>query len=957
MKYQLIKEEYLKEIKTNARLYRHIKSGARILTLANDDKNKTFTIGFRTPPVNNTGVPHILEHSTLSGSKKFPVKDPFVELLKGSLNTFLNAITFADKTLYPVASCNLKDFKNLMEVYLDAVFYPNVYIHEEIFKQEGWHYELENKEDDIKINGVVYNEMKGAFSSAEETVFRKISNSLFPDTTYGVESGGDPKYIPDLTYKEFLDFHRKYYSPSNSYIVLYGDMDMDERMDYMDKAYLSKFNKVDVDSCIHYQKPFDKMSTYRFDYPVSKDSNLENQTYYAYNVVVGDYKDVKLSHAFGILSYVLLDIPGAPLRQALLDSKICKDVMTSYEDDILQPTYSIVAKDAVEGKEAEFINIINTTLQKISKEGLDKKAILSAINRNEFVFREAEFVGAPKGLLYTIELLSSWLYDETDFFGRMKALEIYSDLRKKLNEGYFESLIDKYLLSNNHSSLVIASPNNELLEKEEIALKEKLKAYKESLSDEEILKLIESTKKQREYSATPSTKKELSSLPKLKREDIEKETEKLINSCLDINEVKSIEHNIETNGIAYLRIQFDASNIKQDYVKYLGILSTLLSQVDTKHYTYNELGKEINLNTGGLQISLNAYTNNDVHPYISFAIKYFYGKEKEIFKYLTEIIMYSKYTDKTRIMELLQEAESSLSMYFMRGGNQVSTYRALSYINKYYYYQENFSGIEQYNLLNEILDDYDNKYDQLVSIIKKLQKQLFRKENLIISYTGLEYKYRDYIESFSNSLYKNDVKKYVHKFKKNIKNEAFKTPGQVQYVSQVGLYDASKYNGHMLAFNQILSYEYLWVKVRVIGGAYGARNTILRNGTITFSSYRDPNLKETLDVYNDIPSFISTLKFSEKDLTQYIIGAIGRLDRPMPPKERGDYSFMCYLSGISDEDEMRVREELITTTMKDIKALKPIYKKALKQNIYCVIGNENKIDSNKELFKEVKNLL
>ena len=956
-KYVLLKEEYIKDIDSNAKLYKHVKSGARVVTLSNTDNNKTFTIGFRTPPVNNTGVPHILEHSTLSGSKKFPVKDPFVELLKGSLNTFLNAVTFSDKTLYPVASCNTKDFENLMEVYLDAVFYSNVDKHEEIFKQEGWHYELDDKDSEIKINGVVYNEMKGAFSNAMDVVGRRINHSLFPDTTYGCESGGDPKYIPDLSYEEFKDFRHKYYSPANSYIVLYGDMDMEERLEYMDREYLSKFKTVKVDSKIEYQKPFDEMRIERFEYPISKDEEATNKTYYAYNAVIGDYKDDLLSTAFSILSYVLLDIPGAELRQALLDSGICTDVFGGYDDGVLQPVFSVAAKDAKEGREEEFKNIVIETLKRIKKEGIDKKALLSAINISEFRYKEADVGRFPKGLLSTIYMFGSWLYDDDKPFEKLKISDLFDVLRKKVTEDYFENLIDKYLINNNHSSLIIASPSNTLLEKEEKELKTRLKAYKDSLTDTEIEKLIEDTKAQRKYSETPSSAKDLAKLPQLKRSDISPECLKHMNEEKMIDGVKSIEHHIKTNGIGYLKVQFDASKIKQEYIPYLSVLSMLLTQVDTKNYTYQELAKNINLNTGGLSSSAGVYVKGEPFLFFAFDTKYFFGKESYVFEYLNEVIMGSKFKNKTRIKEVLQEAKSGLSMSLMQGGDRTAFRRALSYISKEYYYQEQISGIALYQFLKDLLDDFDNNFKPFVSKLNKLVKQLFREENLIVSYTGLEFGYRDYLKQLKESLYTEDTKKYTHKFIKNIRNEAFKTPGKVQYVAKVGIYDKERITGVYQAMYQILLFEYLWVKVRVMGGAYGARTMASRSGAFMFASFRDPNLKNTLDVYDGVPDFIKTLKLKENKVLQFIIGAVGRIDAPLTPRAYGDYSFVCYLTDLTDEEEARLKSELLNTTLKDLKALSKVYKKILKQNVYCVVGNENTIEANKELFKEVKNLL
>ena len=451
-KYELIKESYINEVQSTVKLLKHKKSKARILLFENNDNNKVFTIGFRTPPTNDTGVPHILEHSTLCGSKKFPVKDPFIELLKSSLNTFLNAMTFPDKTIYPVASCNEKDFKNLMEVYMDAVFYPNVYIHEEIFKQEGWHYELDNLDSDIIYNGVVYNEMKGAFSSAEQVIDRMTRHYMFPNTPYGVESGGDPDFIPDLTYEEFKNFHKQFYSPANSYIILYGNMDMEERLEWMDKEYLSNFEEIKTNSLIEYQQTFDKPTEKDIYYPVGKEESLENKTYYSYGVVIGDYKDDKLSLAMTVLQYTLLQAPGAPLKQAILDNGLGKDILSSYDSGLLQPCLMVIAKDAPSNKLNDFKQTINETLFKLKKEGLNKKALRAAINYFEFKYRESDFGRAPKGLVFTINALETWLYDENNPTSRLETNKIFKELNELVDTSYFEELIDIYMLQNNQNN-------------------------------------------------------------------------------------------------------------------------------------------------------------------------------------------------------------------------------------------------------------------------------------------------------------------------------------------------------------------------------------------------------------------------------------------------------------------------------------------------------------------------
>ena len=491
--YELVQQKTLNDLQSEGYLLRHIKSGARVLLMENSDENKVFSIGFRTPPEDSTGVPHILEHSVLCGSKNFPVKDPFVELVKGSLNTFLNAMTYPDKTVYPVASCNDKDFQNLMHVYMDAVFYPNIYQHDEIFRQEGWSYNLESEEDALTYNGVVYNEMKGAFSSPEGVLDRVILNTLFPDNTYANESGGDPDVIPELTYEQFLDFHRKYYHPSNSYIYLYGDMDMEEKLNWLDEMYLSKFDTLEIHSEICMQKSFDAVKEVEMNYSISSNESEEDNTYLSYNKVIGTSLDRELYQAFQILDYALLSAPGAPLKKALVDAGIGKDIMGSYDNGIYQPIFSIVAKNANPEQKGAFVSLIEDTLSDIVKNGMDTKALEAGINYHEFRYREADFGNYPKGLMYGLQMFDSWLYDDEKPFLHVEAIETFDFLKEQVGNGYFEQLIQKYLLDNTHGAIVVVKPEKGRTARLDKELEEKLQNYKNSLSKEEVQELVAAT--------------------------------------------------------------------------------------------------------------------------------------------------------------------------------------------------------------------------------------------------------------------------------------------------------------------------------------------------------------------------------------------------------------------------------------------------------------------------------
>ena len=657
--YEVLQTEELSDLKSKGTLLKHKKSGARVLLMENDDENKVFTIGFRTPPSDSTGVPHIMEHSVLCGSKEFPVKDPFVELVKGSLNTFLNAMTYPDKTVYPVASCNDKDFQNLMHVYMDAVFYPNIYQNDKTFRQEGWSYKLDDPDGELTISGVVYNEMKGAFSSPEGVLDRVVLNSLFPDNAYSVESGGDPEVIPELTYEQFLDFHRKYYHPSNSYIYLYGDMDMEEKLRWLDEKYLSDFENEPVDSEIHLQKPFTEMKEVVQEYSIASEESEEDNTYLSYNKVIGTTLDEKLYLAFEILDYALLSAPGAPLKKALLDAGVGKDISGSYDNGVYQPIFSVISKNANVEQKEEFVRVIEDTLKDIVKNGINKKALRAGINYHEFRFREADFGNYPRGLMYGLQLFDSWLYDETKPFIHMQAIPTFEFLKEQVETGYFEELIQKYLLANIHGSIVIIKPERGRTARMDKELADKLQAYKDSLSKEEIDALVKATKELEEYQEEESAPEDLAKIPVLGREDISREIAPIYNKELETSGVKLVHHGVETNGIGYTALLFDLSGIPEEKLPYISILQSVLGIINTKNYEYSELFNEINVHTGGIGTSLELYTDvtkvkeKEFRATFEIKGKALYPKMDVLFSMMREILMESDLGDEKRLKEIL----------------------------------------------------------------------------------------------------------------------------------------------------------------------------------------------------------------------------------------------------------------------------------------------------------------
>jgi presequence protease len=964
--YEIVTSQTLEELKTLGIILKHKKSGARIVVMSNDDDNKVFFVGFKTPPMDSTGAAHIVEHTVLCGSKNFPVKDPFIELEKGSLNTFLNAITYPDKTIYPIASCNDKDFQNLMHVYMDAVFYPNIYYKKQIFEQEGWHYELESKEDELKINGIVYNEMKGAFSSPEQVLFRLIKKSLFPDTAYGTESGGDPDNIPDLSYEDFLEFHKKYYHPVNSYIYLYGDMDIEEKLNWLDKEYLASFDQINVDSHIEQQKAFDKPKEVVTSYSISAEESLDNNTYVSYNTVVGTSLDAKLVMSMKTLEYVLLSAPGAPLKQALLDAKIGQDILSDYDSSIMQPMFSIIAKNANESDKDQFLTVIHDTLEKIVKNGIDEKALRAAINFYEFKYREADFGQFPKGLMYGIQLLESWLYDDTKPFIHMEANGIFAFLKDKIGSGYFEELIRKYLIDNSHASVVVAKPEIGLTAKVEEATKKKLADYKASLSDEEINRIIENTKELTRYQEEPSTQEQLKTIPLLEREDIKKEAQPIYNKINIIDNTTVVQHDIFTNQIAYLRVLFDAKYVPNDLVPYVGLLSTVLGYVDTNKHSFLELSNEINIHTGGINTFISSYVKkNDINnykPVFAFKIKVLYQELAVAVELLHEIIHESKLGNSKRMLEILMEIKSRLQMKLNSSGHSVAVSRATSYYSQAAMFDELTGGISYYRFIDSLVNDFDNKHEEITKSLEQVMDCLFRKDTVLLSVTADDEGYelfKPLIKPFIGSLNDTPITTSLGKFNCMKLNEGFKTASKVQYVARTGNYieKGYSYTGALRVLKSILSFDYLWNNIRVKGGAYGAMCGFSFDGNGYFTSYRDPNLKETNKIYDQVIDYIANFDVDDRDMTKYIIGTISGVDTPLNPAAKGGRSLASYLSDMTTMDFQRERDQILSATKENIRALAGLVGAILADDNLCVIGNETKLQENADMFGEIKSLI
>jgi len=964
-KYELLEERKLEDLNSTGLLLKHKKSGARVVILSNDDENKVFSIGFKTPPYNDTGLQHIIEHSVLCGSRKYPVKDPFVELCKGSLNTFLNAMTYPDKTVYPVASCNDVDFKNIMDVYMDAVFYPNIYSKPEIFKQEGWHYELEDADSKLEYNGVVYNEMKGAYSSPDEVLSNYTFISLFPDTCYSKESGGDPKKIPQLTYEEFLNYHKSYYHPENSYIYLYGNIDIQERLDYLDEEYLKEFDRIDMNTNIGLQKPFNKMVTMVQEYAITEDESLDNNSYLSYNVVVGTSLDPKLYLAMQILDYALVLAPGAKLKQALIDKGIGTDIYSSYESSIYQPVYSIIAKNANESQQQEFIDTIKEVLTDIATNGIEERAILAGINYYEFKYREADFGSYPKGLMYGLQMMDSWLYDELKPFIHIEAGKTFEMIKEESKHGLFESIIKEQLLGNNHASLIVLVPKKNLTEEMEAAVEEELQKYKAILLDQKIESIIKETKDLETYQDESSSQEELETIPMLAINDIKKEAGPLYIDKKEIADIDVIHHNMFTNKISYTLVSFDCKNVPEELVPYIGLLSSVLGYIDTTNYSYAELANEININSGGISTSASIYTDNkDLSKY---SIKYdaraktLYEKVDFAFIIMKEILFESKFTSYKRLKEIVSTVKSRLESSMTNSGHSVAMLEATAQFSETGYYSNLMRGYRFYKLMEKLESDFDNLKEDIANKLSSLVKFIFRADNMLVSYTGNDEGYKKLakpMKQFVAQLEKNKLEVVVRQFKQVHVNTAYTSSSQVQYVARCGNYvsEGFQYSGALKVLKVIFSYDYLWINVRVKGGAYGCMSGFNHNGDSYFASYRDPNLVKTNNIYEEAPNYIRKFTVSDRDMVKYIIGTIGEMDTPMNPAAKGMRSFGAYISNVSYEDMQKERDEVINAKQEDIRKLADLIESVIKQNYFCVVGNAKQINDEKKMFDVVTNL-
>ncbi|MBP2026120.1 insulinase family protein [Peptoniphilus stercorisuis] len=959
--YKIIDEKYINEVGSNAIVYEHIKTKAQVLCLINDDENKAFGIGFRTVPEDSTGVAHIVEHCTLSGSRKYRTREPFMDLIQSSMQTFLNAMTYPDKTLYPISSRNKKDFYNLMDVYLDAVFYPRMYEKKEIFMQEGWHYELENLESDLLLNGVVYNEMKGVYSDPQNIVSDVITFNLHKDSSYGVDSGGNPKNIPDLTYENFLAFHKKYYHPSNSYIYLYGDLNMEEALKYIDENYLRDFEYEDIDSKIILNEAFKEQKTVYDTYSASNDEMGKNKDYLAYSWCIGNSKNKKDLFLRDFLSELLIDAEAAPIKKALLKAGLGEDIYaeTSSSETL---DLSIIVKNTSKDRLEEFKNIVENTLKDLIKNGINRDLLEATLNKFEFAFREGG--GTQRSIIYYIRALNSWLYDESPFNG-LTFNDVIDELKENINSDFFEKYIEEKLLNNPYSLISIVTPELDKNLKEEKELKEKLENIKNNMSKEELENIMKEHKELIDFQMTEDSKEDKATIPSLELSDISKNITHIPREEIEEEPYKVLINEQFTNNLSYVTLAFDANHFSEKEIFNLSLLTDLYGKVNTKNYSYEDLNNEIYKTMGGFVVNNLTYSDSKdykkFYPYVNVTMKMLDDKIKDSLILMDEILNHSDFSDKNRIKEILLSEKSQMESAILQNGHGIVSEIVKSYYSAQGDYNGKTSGLPIYFYIADLLEDFDNKWEDFKNSLEDISKKIFVQNRLILNYTGDKKTYTANKENFKNlvkTFNSNNFEEIPYTFVENNKNEAYKTSANVQYVSKGYNLNAlgEEYNGALAVLGNILSISYLHYNIRAKGGAYGAGIRFSRTGDILTYSYRDPHLANTVKVYDEIPEFVENLDISESELKDFIIGSMNSFDPLLSPVLKGEVNLSRYISNITEESIEKIKKEAIDTSLEKLKSYSSILKNAMDKNYICAIGGEEKIKKDASLFKEVINL-
>ena len=950
--FELITKQTIADINSTAHLYRHKKTGAEILSLENDDENKTFGVTFRTPPSDSTGLPHIMEHSVLCGSRKYPLKEPFVELLKGSLKTFLNAFTYPDKTCYPVASQNTQDFYNLIDVYLDAVFFPHLTPH--ILEQEGWHYELESLDESIIYKGVVFNEMKGVYSSPDSVLGRHIQQSLFPDITYGVDSGGDPTEIPNLTFEQFENFHRTYYHPSNARIFFYGDDDPAHRLEIIE-PYLNEFAAQEFDSSVPLQRLFDKPKHLSKTYAVSEeDAQAGNKGYLAVSWLMPEIQSLERRMSLQILSYILVGTSASPLRKALIDSGLGEDVTGGGMAGHLRQMFFSTGLKGIDPAAANQVEaLILDTLQEVAQQGIDPDMIEAAINTTEFSLRENNTGSFPRGLSLMLRSLGNWLYDQDPL--EPLALEApLATIKAEIaaNARFFESLMEQYLLQNNHRITLSLNPDPALTQQREAEEKERLAQVEAGLDEAARQAIIDNTKALKLMQETPDPPEALAKLPRLQLSDLDKENKSIPLEIIKSGETDILYHDLFTNGILYLDVGFDMHVIPTDLLPYFPLFSNALLRVGTETEDFVKLSQRIGRKTGGVWTSSVTASLKEQPGSAAWFLLRSKGTMSQIDDLLAivrDVLLTVQLDNKERIKQLVLESKARRESGLIPGGHSVVDTRLRARFSEADWIDEQLGGISQLFFTRQLVDEIENDWPGLLAKLESLRHLLLNRSALFCNVTLDQANWQQVqpkLDAFIATLPANPVPLHHWPPQPLPDNEGLTIPAQVNYVGKgANLYELGyKKHGSISVITNFLRTSWLWERVRVQGGAYGGMCLFDQDtGVLSFLSYRDPNLLSTLQNYDDTSTFLRELDLSDDEVTKSIIGAIGKMDAYQLPDAKGYSSMVRHLIGLTDERRQQHRDEILATTGADFKAFANILAEMNQSGNVVVLGSREAI--------------
>ncbi|MCL2377158.1 MAG: insulinase family protein [Defluviitaleaceae bacterium] len=955
--YSLINQQELPHIGAMGYLYSHT-SGAEVLYLKSDDDNKVFSATFKTPPEDETGIAHIMEHCVLNGSRKYPLKDPFNELANGSLYTFLNAMTYPDRTIYPIASINDKDFLNLMDVYLDAVFFPKIYDRKETLLQEGWHYQLESADAQLRYNGIVYNEMKGAYSDPQDTVSNALRRALYPDSIYRLDAGGNPDHIPELNYEYFIDFHKKYYHPENAMIFFYGNMDIAHCFDMLDTEYLSKFAPSGKKVQIAPQKPLDAPVFTQDVYSVANEEDLD-ENYMAMGMTFPEnMADIDVT-GLKLLNYILMTTPASPLYKALVEAEIGEDISGYCTSEMLHPYLQISLKNATITAE-DFKALVDNILTGIAKSGLSKNFVAACLNFLEFQAKEEDYGSQPKGLIYNTRALTAWTYEKSPFDG-LQGINHLAKIRDLCEKGgYLEGLITKYLLGNQSRAYCILNPVLDLDGQKDAKTAEKLAEIKAAMSEEEVAQTIANYENLRAFQEAQDSEEIRALIPRLAVADIKREIEKVPLNVRREGDAEVFHAPLATNDIIYASMLFDISRVPEKYLPQVKILQYVLSKIGTKNYTTSSITEEIKANLGGLAFSTDIISKSTQNfmPRATIFTKFLSGNVDRMFEIVAEIVQNTHFDDKSQIKNYILEIKASMENMFITNGSLFAVERAAGYFSAAAAYNNAVGGLAFYDYIKNLCDNFDARFEALQQDLSTLCPIIYSKENAkysIVADDALYNKYNKQLQNFQNGLFNTPHGETAAIPLISPKNDGFITASKVQYCAMAAdiCADGHAYTGALKVLSNIVD-DYLYDEIRVKGGAYGMGSNFGRNGGMYFYTYRDPHVANTYEVFRGAAQHIQNLDLSRPEMEKFILGTIRSFDRPATNAHKGFTAAVNHMLGISDEARQKERDEILGADLATMRKLAQVLETAIAQNNICAVGSEAAITQNKSLFGNIR---